>query len=206
MEKFIKPSENYESRIYDARFSVEEESGDVVGYAAVFNKFSRDLGGFIEIIERGAFSDVLGDDVVALFNHSPDNILGRTTSGTVEIWQDDEGLGYRIKLPDTSLGNDMKKLIARGDITTSSFGFDLSRDGSQWEQDEDGRAVHRIKKVSRLWDVSPVTWAAYPDTSVSTAGYKRFLANREESERAEYQRQMDWIARELALKEKELIY
>lgn len=178
MEKFIKPSRNYQSRIYTMRFDMDGEN-DVVGYAAVFDKWSRDLGGFKEIIKPGAFRDVLQDDVVALFNHRADNVLGRASSGTVEIWEDDEGLGYRIKLPNTQLGRDMRELISRGDIKESSFGFDLMADDSQWDFADDGSVTHTISRIARLWDVSPVTWAAYPDTGVSVERMQRALEARE---------------------------
>lgn len=160
------------------RFDMDGEN-DVVGYAAVFDKWSRDLGGFKEIIKPGAFRDVLQDDVVALFNHRADNVLGRASSGTVEIWEDDEGLGYRIKLPNTQLGRDMRELISRGDIKESSFGFDLMADDSQWDFADDGSVTHTISRIARLWDVSPVTWAAYPDTGVSVERMQRALEARE---------------------------
>lgn len=181
MEKFTKPSKTYESRVYAMRFDMEGDSS-VVGYAAVFNKWSRDLGGFKEIIQPNAFKDVLKDDVVALFNHRIDNILGRTSSGTVEIWQDDEGLGYRVKLPNTQLGKDIRELIERGDITESSLGFSLDPGDSSWNFSGD-IPTHTIKRVSRLWDVSPVTWAAYPDTSVSAEVMQRLLRESDEQER-----------------------
>ena len=195
----IKPSKDYASRVFNARFQVDE-SGDIVGYAAVFNKWSRDLGGFKEIIEPGAFRDVLNDDVMALFNHDPLQVLGRTKSGTVEVWQDDEGLGYRIKLPDTQLGRDLKELIARGDIDTSSFGFDLREGDSTFERNEDGNAIHTIHRVNRLWDVSPVTWPAYPDTSVTQSSYKRFM----DQEGEEFQEKIEAMEGRRASRERHL--
>ena len=87
-----------ERRIYD--FSTAELRQDtnnsnvsvIEGYAAVFDTFSRDLGGFKEIIRRGAFDNVLNDDVRALFNHDANFVLGRTTSGTLTLKVDDTGL------------------------------------------------------------------------------------------------------------------
>ena len=136
----------------------------VHGYAAVFNSESEDLGGFIEIIKPGAFDDVMNDDVRALYNHDPNYLLGRTTSGTLKLFVDARGLGYEYESPNTSYGNDLIVLMERGDVTQSSFGFTIKKD--TWIQR--GNVLFRfIEKVGRLYDVSPVTYPAYPATSVA---------------------------------------
>ena len=88
--------------------------------------------------------------------------LARTTNGTLELSVDESGLKYRAALADTQDGRDMYKLIKRGDITQSSFAFTI---GEQ-EFSED-RSVRRVLKVARLLDVSPVTYPAYPTTTVA---------------------------------------
>ena len=80
---------------------------------------------------------------------------------------DETGLRYEISPPDTQLVRDMVLApMRRGDISQSSFGFYVAED--DWKEDRDSGAVTRtITKVERLLDVSPVTYPAYPDTSVA---------------------------------------
>jgi HK97 family phage prohead protease len=134
----------------------------VSGYAAVFNQESEDLGGFIEIIKPGAFSDVLENDVRALWNHDANYLLARTTSGTLKIAEDARGLYYEFDAPHTTYGNDLLELLRRGDVTQSSFGFAIKKD--EWVS-RNGITYRYIHSVSRLFDVSPVTYPAYPATT-----------------------------------------
>ncbi len=140
---------------------VEDGQPKIRGYAAMFNVMSEDLGDFVEVIEPGAFSDVLNDDVRALSDHVPHRILGRNKAGTLRIWQDEIGLGYEIDTPDTTVGRDLTVSLRRGDVDQSSFGFGMMPSGAEWSKLPDGRRLRTIKKVARLYDVSPVTFPAY---------------------------------------------
>ena len=145
--------------------ATQEESRMVTGYAAVFDSDSEDLGGFIEQIERGAFKEAIErSDVRALFNHDNNFILARTASGTLKLYEDERGLKYEFEAPKTTAGNDLLEMIKRGDISQSSFGFTVEED--DWSN-RDGMAFRKIKKVKRLYDVSPVTFPAYPEASVA---------------------------------------
>ena len=145
--------------------AAQEESSMVTGYAAVFDSDSEDLGGFIEQIERGAFKEAIErSDVRALFNHDDNFILARTASGTLKLYEDERGLKYEFEAPKTTAGNDLLEMIKRGDISQSSFGFTVEED--DWSN-RDGMAFRKIKKVKRLYDVSPVTFPAYPEASVA---------------------------------------
>lgn len=144
----------------------------IVGHAAVFDSLSENLGGFREKIQQGAFDDVLSDDVRALFNHDRNQVLGRTTSGTLRISVDDTGLKYEIDTPDTQVARDLTVLMQRGDVNQSSFGFVVDQD--KWEEDDDGRVVRTITKLRRLLDVSPVTYPAYPDTDVAVRSMEQW--------------------------------
>jgi len=153
----------------DHELRVAEPEGDeprrIVGYAARFNVLSVDLGGFRERILPGAFRKHLdeGADVRALFNHDPSAILGRTAAKTLRLNEDDKGLRFTAILPDTTVGRDVAESIKRGDVTGCSFGFDALDDA--WHK-EGGEVVRDLRQV-RLWDVSPVTYPAYPDTEVN---------------------------------------
>ena len=154
-------NEVVEQRAYDGEIKAAAESRTVEGYASVFNSMSEDLG-FREVILPGAFSDVLDNDVRALYNHDSNYLLARTTSGTLELKEDDKGLYYRFEMPNTSYGNDMLELFRRGDLTQSSFGFTVEKDN--WRM-EDGQQVRYIERVGSLFDVSPVVYPAYSQAS-----------------------------------------
>lgn len=142
----------------------DDGSFRAVGYAAVFDKLSEPLGGFVEKIGTGAFTKTAKEaDVRALFNHDPSLLLGRSTAGTLKLDVDERGLKYEIDLPPTQLGRDVAKLIERGDISGSSFGFKAIDD--DWDEDDEGRLVRTLNEV-RLYDVGPVTFPAYTDTEV----------------------------------------
>lgn len=164
-----------EKRVFtiEMRAAAEGESGDakrtVTGYAAVFNSPSEDMG-FIEYIEPGAFRDAIPkSDVRALFNHDPNYILARTASGTLQIEEDAKGLRYQFTIPETTFGNDFAVMLQRGDVSQSSFSFTVKEQEWETKKDEAGNSTYtrRIKKVDRLYDVSPVTYPAYHDTEVA---------------------------------------
>jgi len=159
---------NLEIRQFDCHElrAEKDEKGKkkVKGYAAVFNSLSEDLGGFREKINRNAFDNVLDNDVVAVFNHDMNMILGRTTSGTLKLSVDERGLLTEIDMPNTTLGNDLIELVERGDISKMSFGFYVDRD--EWIESERD-FVREVKEVKKLIDVSLVTKPAYNDTSVA---------------------------------------
>jgi len=138
----------------------------IEGYAAVFNKNSEDMG-FIERIAPGAFKKALKtSDVRALFNHDSNIILGRNTAGTLELKEDKTGLFMSVTPPDTQLVRDMVlSPIERGDITQQSFGFTVDED--EWVHKDNEPSIRTITKVRELFDVSPVTYPAYPDTAVA---------------------------------------
>jgi len=157
-----------ERRIGGADVEVRE-AGDgqtvIAGYAALYNVLSDDLGGFRERILPGAFADRLGDDVRALWQHDPLYVLGRTRSGTLRLSEDETGLRFEVSAPDAQWARDAVSSIRRGDVSQCSFAFMVESD--QWAMDEVGQIVRSVSRYGRLVDVSPVTFAAYPATSVS---------------------------------------
>lgn len=162
---------NLERRgVSSAERAIEQgEDKKIRGVASVFGSESRDLGGFTEVIDRHAFDDALesNPDVTCLWNHNSDDLLGRTSSGTLRLWTEDDGLHYEVDPPNTTLGNDMRELLSRGDVNGSSFAFTVDDDGQEWEERDDGTSLRTIKKVSGLFDVSLVTVGAYEDASVA---------------------------------------
>lgn len=148
---------------------VKMDSRTVEGYALVFGKQSRDLGGFTEVIEPTALKGVLEkSDILCLLNHNEDRgILARSKYGTgsLELSIDDTGLKYRFEAPNTALGDELLEGLKRGDISTSSFAFTIDKD--TWTKKDDGSYLRTINQFKELFDVSPVYRPAYEDTSVA---------------------------------------
>lgn len=171
----------------EIRAAAETEKPRVRGYAAKFNVESEILGTherqFREVIAPGAFDNVLGDDVRALFNHDPNFILARAVDGkgTLTIGVDETGLFYEFEPPDTQAGRDLVVSINRGDITQSSFSFTVEKDNWEGAREGDGTLIARrtIEKFGRLYDVSPVTYPAYPDATVALRSLQEFRGEQE---------------------------
>lgn len=158
-----------EIRVAVAELEVRAGEGDVAlikGRAAVYNSLSEDLGGFRERIHPGAFDDALapGADVRSLWQHEAKFVLGRTLNGTLRLSTDEIGLLMEVNPPATSWAQDALVSLRRGDVTQMSFGFFVPKDGDKWH-DENGLVVRDVYRV-QLMEVSPVTFAAYPATSV----------------------------------------
>jgi HK97 family phage prohead protease len=144
------------------------------GHAAVFDRLSEDLGGFRERVQRGAFRKVLDAktlDVRFLFNHNPDLVLARSTvvggEGSVELREDPKGLRVYAELVPTSTAKDLRMLVKSGVVSQMSFGFRIHPDGKDVWQEEDGELIRTIVSFGELFDVSPVTYPAYPQTDAS---------------------------------------
>jgi HK97 family phage prohead protease len=148
-------------------------AGEISGHAAVFYDGtpateyrlgieSRDA---VERIMPGAFDKALTDqenDVIALFNHEQNQLLGRQSSGTLGLTTDGKGLEYRIRAGDTTVAKDVREHIRRGDVTGSSFAFIPHEGGESWKREGD-KLVRSITSVA-LFDVGPVVQPAYAGT------------------------------------------
>lgn len=142
----------------------------IAGHAAKFDQLSEDLGGFRERIAPGAFAKTIQSaDIRALWNHDANIVLGRNTSGTLRLWEDSAGLAYEVDAPDTQLVRDMVLApIERGDVNQCSFGFFTISD--KWTK-VDGEWVRTLLEAE-LFDVSPTTYPAYPQTDVAVRSLK----------------------------------
>lgn len=159
---------NRETRDFDTQFEIREEGDGMtfVGYAAKFNEPSENLGGFIEYVERGAFSRALKsrNDVMLLWNHDAGEPLASTRSGTMKLVEDEIGLRVEARLPMTTRGKDLAVLLRDGIVRKMSFGFNVIKDS--WNSEGTER---RLKSV-RLFEVSAVVWPAYQSTEAAVRG------------------------------------
>lgn len=142
---------------------VADSENRLIGHAAVFNSVA-DLGFFREQIAPGAFAASINeDDVRALFNHDPNQVLGRNRSGTLKMKEDARGLAVDIQLPDTQNARDVMALIKRGDVSQMSFAFRTIEEDV--DRSNPNGTLRTLKRV-RLFDVSPVVFPAYSDTDI----------------------------------------
>ena len=148
----------------------EEDSRMIRGYFAKFNTLSRSIGwGFKEKIKPGAFDDIdfVNDDIVALFNHNFDQVVGRTIGTPKMILGVDEvGAFYEFEAPTSTSGNDLLENVKRGLVQHSSFSWPRGTIEDIWENDVEHGEVRTISKFTRLIDVAPVVNPAYSDTTV----------------------------------------
>ncbi|MGP4083162.1 HK97 family phage prohead protease [Streptomyces sp. KR55] len=145
----------------------QQERKSIGGYAAVFNRQSHNLGGFVEVVDPAAFNASRGDgwpDVIARYNHDDNMLLGSTGGGTLRLGIDGTGLDYEVDPPKARA--DILELVQRGDVRKSSFAFQTMED--DWGTTDQGFPMRTLLKV-RLVDVAPVNTPAYPD---STAGLR----------------------------------
>lgn len=146
-----------------------QESRLVEGLAVVFDSESRDMG-FIETIDKNAITEetIRNSDIFATLDHDKSRgILARSRygEGTLKLELKDDGLHYSFEAPDTPLGDELLSYLTRGEITTSSFAFVVDQNGGdEWYRGDDGHLRRNIKKIYRLYDVSPVFEPAYLDT------------------------------------------
>ncbi len=138
----------------------------IIGHAAVFNSLSEDLGGFREKIAPGAFRKTIREaDIRALINHDSNLVLGRNKSGTLKLKEDADGLYIENDPPDTTYANDLLVVMERGDVNQMSFMFQVIKD--QWDEDLEKKEYTRTLIEVKLYDVSVVTFPAYPATDAS---------------------------------------
>lgn len=167
----------------DEETKAEDATGAPIfrGHAAVFDRESEDLGGFRETIARGAFRRALDEnqDTVALFNHDPNFVLGRTTNNTLDLREDPRGLHAYFQAPDTQYARDIREIVRRGDVSQMSFAFTVKRD--EWQEQADGSIMRRVLEVDRLHDVSLVTTPAYPQTDAQSVRDNTDLTDKSES-------------------------
>ena len=158
--------------VFEVRAENNEQYGDfITGRPIVYNSRT-DIGGFDEIIEAGALDGADLKDVRFLVNHNTDMIpLARSRNNnensTMQMIVDDGGMNIRVNL-DTANNSDAKNLysaIQRGDIDGMSFMFTVERD--EWENLESDHPTRHIRKIGKVFEVSAVTFPAYPETTIS---------------------------------------
>ena len=158
------------------------ESRTITGYAIVFESWSRDLGGFYEIIHKGAITQELinRSDVIMNVNHDNDKMVARSVNGkgTLKLTLDDIGLRFEFDAPPTPLGEELLFNVRNGNLFECSFAFSLTCSETCEGWTKDGNMLRReIFEIGRLYDCSIVTHGAYGATSCHTRGLETEIIN-----------------------------
>ncbi len=166
--------------LVQVEFRGSKDEPKVGGYAAMFDRVSQNLGGFVEVVDRAFFNKSRGDgwpDVLARYNHDDNMLLGTTGAGTLRLQLDETGLDYEVNPPRSRA--DLVELVQRGDVRKSSFAFRLPPGGTgeDWGVSDQGYPLRRLV-TGALVDVAPVNAPAYLDTSAAL----RSLAEKVEAE------------------------
>lgn len=188
-EDYIQNIDKGERRFvsFPIEYNEDGDNGTIDGIASKVEQFY-DLGWFEEKIARGAFDNVLNDDVRALFNHDPNLVLARTKSKTLRVFTDKDGnLAYRFTVPDRTYARDLQDAVKTGDVNQSSFAFRVKEEKWEWATKDNKlkKDKRTILKMEKLFDVSPVTYPASPSTKVAA---RKLEDHNEELKRAKEKR------------------
>ncbi len=156
-----------------ANLSLRKAAGkNTITGKIAYNSRSQELGGFVEIIAPGAFTESLRtNEVLAYWSHEADQILGRQSNGTLRLKDTPNALTFECDLdPNTTWGANALAAFKRGDVKSNSFGFSVDNtngNGDTWRELNDGTILRTVNKAI-LWEVSPVGVPAYiaNDTSL----------------------------------------
>lgn len=159
----------------------DKKPSQVEGYALLFNQPSKDLGGFVEVIDPSALDNVDLSKVIMLDQHDYSKPLASVEAGTLKLDVDDKGLHFVATLdPSVSYANDTFNNVKNGNINSMSFRFDMADGSATWSKDDSGRVVRTVKQIKDLLEVSTVTVPSYDDTNVnvdetSVRSYNQFI-------------------------------
>lgn len=176
-----------EVRSLHADAATAEGDWPLVGRGVPYGRESRDMGGWREMFEPGAFGSLAGD-IRVIWQHDSSKVLGRTKAGTARVWDDHSGVRYAAKPPDAQWARDAMESVRRGDVDRSSIGFQVPKGGARWER-RDGYDL-RIVSRARMVELGPQTYPAYENTNVATREHAAFQVRRMEAELEEIEAEL----------------
>ena len=161
---------------FEVRAEQDEEHGHfLTGQPIVYNERT-DLEWYDEIIDDGALAGTDLRDVRFLTNHNTDMIplacsRNNNANSTMQM-QVIPGVGMSIRVDlDTENNAEAKSLysaVSRGDRSGMSFMFTV--DSNTWEDLESEHPTRHIRSISKVFEVSAVTFPAYEATSITARG------------------------------------
>jgi len=169
-----------------------DDKNTMYGTVVKFDKLSKvipQLGGVFEKVRKGAFTRTIkNDEIVAVWNHNMDKVLGNTRAGTLRLAETDSGLDFEVDLPNTSWGNDAAESVKRGDVRGMSFWFRKIKD--EWDESDNKRIIRTLIDVD-LIEISPTpsNIAAYASSKANMRSvkddYEDYSEERRSTEEAE---------------------
>ncbi|XXO39442.1 phage major capsid protein (plasmid) [Lactiplantibacillus plantarum] len=160
----------------------DKQPKTIEGYALLFNSPSKDLGGFVEVIDPKALDGVDLSNVIMLDQHDFSKPLASVKAGTLKLDIDEKGLHFVATLDDSvSYANDAYQNVKSGNVDSMSFRFDIDDGSDEFTRDEDGKITRTIKQVKSLFEISTVTVPAYDDSNVQVnkRSYEDYLNSQE---------------------------
>lgn len=165
--------ENKVVRFYqcEVRSANDEEHGDYIEGSPIVFRAITDIGYFDEVIDDGALDNADLRDVPLFVNHNSEMIpLARSrrnnSNSTMQLIPTENGMNFRANLDteNNSTARELKSAVDRGDIDGMSFAFSVDTD--EWENLDSDHPTRHIKSISKVYEISAVTFPAYPQTSI----------------------------------------
>ena len=114
-----------------------------------------DLDGENVRFSRNFAKDSFGkNNLYAFHSHDAGRVLGSEKSGTLKVADTKDGIYYKLYLPDTSDGRDVKELVKRGDFDGSSFDINnwkFSSSSSNYSTGVNDIVYSKIQHVSPVF-------------------------------------------------------
>jgi HK97 family phage prohead protease len=158
---------------FDLRDDSHGDGFTLEGYAAVFNSptLINDWDGeYEETIAPGAFKrTIAGGSPVLQFDHGQHPVLGSIPIGSIQtLSEDSRGLFVRARLFDNWMTEPVRQAIDARAIDGMSFRFQVPQGKDMWTEPEavGGLRTRLIREV-RLFELGPVVFPAYRDTTVA---------------------------------------
>ena len=180
----VKDNREYRNMTMKVREAIEgdEDKRIVVGYASTFDEPYKLFGGegweLWEVVDRTAFDDTDMSDVIMQYDHAG-RVFARTRNNTLRVEPDEKGLFIEADLGGTEIGRELYEEISGGYTDRMSFGFTVTGDSEDREQDDNGIWIYtrHITKVGKLYDVSAVSIPANDGTSIAADAVTRSIGN-----------------------------
>lgn len=149
----------------------------VEGYATTFDQpyllYKFDGYEFWEQVDRNAFRDTDLTDVIMQYDHEG-RVFARNTNDTLTVRTDEKGLFTRADLGGTKLGAEIFDEIDGRYSTKMSMGFTVRKDKREYEENRETgevKVLRTILDISKLYDVSVVSYPANDNTAIATRHY-----------------------------------
>lgn len=173
---------NMTMQIRDAEGADDDGRMIVTGYASTFDEpyklYSGEGWELWETVDRTAFDGTDMSDVIMQYNHEG-RVFARTRNKTLSVGVNEKGLFIEADLSGTELGRELYEEINGGYTDRMSFGFTVTGDSEDREQNDAGIWIYtrHITSVGKLFDVSAVSIPANDGTMITADAVTRSIGN-----------------------------